>query len=276
MNTGFIGTGSMGSLLIEAFLHSGALLPQEIVACNRTPSKAEQLAERYRGLRAVRSNKEVVLESELIFLCVKPLEYSKVIDEIKDFVDPSQIIVSITSPVMIQQLEQQLHGQIAKVIPSITNYKLGGALLCMYGSRLQADNREALTSLLAEIGEPIEIEEKLVRVCSDISSCGPAFLAYFLEHFIRAAVEETGIPQQQASALAVQMLVGTGKLLVDGDFTPESLRQRVSVPGGITAEGLQLMEKELNDVFNQLFRITHAKYDEDVAKVASILPPAAD
>ncbi|SHE10329.1 Pyrroline-5-carboxylate reductase [Chlamydia abortus] len=276
MNTGFIGTGSMGSMLIEAFLRSEALLPQEITAFNRTSAKAEQLAQRYPGLRIARSNKEVVLESEIVFLCIKPMEYKKVLDEIRDFTDPSQIVVSITSPVMLGQLEQLLNCQIAKVIPSITNFTLGGALLCMFGERVSAAGRDDLLTLLANIGQPIEIEEKLTRVSSDISSCGPAFLAYFLEHFIRASVEETGINEQQASALAAQMLVGTGKLLTEGGFTPETLRQRVSVPGGITAEGLRLMEKELKDMFNQLFRITHAKYDEDVAKVASLLSRPAE
>ena len=32
MKAGFIGTGSMGSILIEAFIHSGAFNPEQIIA----------------------------------------------------------------------------------------------------------------------------------------------------------------------------------------------------------------------------------------------------
>lgn len=39
MKVGFIGTGSMGSLLIYALIQSGALEPRQIAASNRTPSK---------------------------------------------------------------------------------------------------------------------------------------------------------------------------------------------------------------------------------------------
>lgn len=46
----------------------------------------------------------------------------------------------------------------------------------------------------------------------------------------------------------------------------QELQKRVAVPGGITAEGLRLLEDELKDVFSKLIRITHAKYYEDVAK----------
>jgi competence protein ComER len=52
MNVGFIGTGTMGSLLIEAFIASGALLPTQIVISNRTFAKAQALANRFSGLKA--------------------------------------------------------------------------------------------------------------------------------------------------------------------------------------------------------------------------------
>ncbi len=47
MKVGFIGTGSMGSILIEAFIQSGALNPEDIIASNRTASKVERLAAAY-------------------------------------------------------------------------------------------------------------------------------------------------------------------------------------------------------------------------------------
>lgn len=47
MKVGFIGTGSMGSLLIESFINSNALKPQQISASNRTHSKITELARRY-------------------------------------------------------------------------------------------------------------------------------------------------------------------------------------------------------------------------------------
>ncbi|WP_442603662.1 late competence protein ComER [Paenibacillus sp. KN14-4R] len=270
MRVGFIGTGSMGSILIEAFIQSGALAPQQIIAGNRTLHKVQQLAERFPGLRVARSNIEVVLDSDIIFLCVKPIEFKKVIDEIRKIILPTQTIVSITSSVLIKHLENQMACKIAKVIPSITNLVLSGATLCMYSERMQPEDIEELENLLANISAPIRVAEDLTRICSDLSSCGPAFMTFVLQKFINAAIEETGIPSDKATALASEMLLGTGKLLTTGGLDPITVQNRVSVPGGITAEGLRMMEGELIDVFNKLVRITHAKYEEDLEKVESL------
>ena len=78
------------------------------------------------------------------------------------------------------------------------------------------------------------------------------------------------MPFEQAVQLASRMLLGTGQLLTEGGFTPETLQQRVSVPGGITAQGLRLIEQEVDGMFNRLIRITHAKYAEDLEKVSSM------
>jgi competence protein ComER len=271
MRVGFIGTGSMGSVLIEALIQSGALNPEQIVVTNRTISKAELLASAYPGLRVSSSNIDVLRSSDLLFICVRPLEYKNVLLDIAEAAAPSQILVSITSPVQIRHLEKLICCKIAKIIPSITNYIFSGASLCIYSERMSDHDIELLENLLAHISSPIRISEKNTRISSDLTSCGPAFLSFFLQKFIDAAVQETGISEDQATQLACEMLLGTGKLLTAGGFTPQALQKRVAVPGGITAEGLQMMEKELYGMFNNLIRTTHAKYEEDLEKVEARL-----
>ncbi|MCD1258452.1 late competence protein ComER [Paenibacillus athensensis] len=266
MKAGFIGTGSMGSVLIEAFIHSGAFNPEQMIAANRTISKVERLAETYPGLQVARSNQQVAVESDLIFLCVKPSEFKKVIDEIKPYVLPEHIVVSITSPILLKHLEGLLPAKISKIIPSITNYVLSGATLCIHGDRMQPEDKELLENILTHISSPIRIAESHTRISSDLSSCGPAFLAYFIQSFIDAAVAETGISAEEATTLAAEMTLGTGKLLTTGGFNPVQLQKRVSVPGGITAQGLLIMEEELSGMFARLIHATHAKYEEDLEK----------
>jgi Pyrroline-5-carboxylate reductase len=269
MNVGFIGTGSMGSLLIEAFIAAGALSPAEIAVSNRTFAKAQALADRYPGLRAEYANLDAACGSDIVFLCVKPHEFKTVVDEIKPVIRRDQIAVSITSPVLISHLEGELDCKIAKVIPSITNMVWSGASLCMYGETMTEKDKKRVEALFAHISEPIRIEESYTRIVSDLSSCGPAFIAFLLEQFVEAAVEETGIPREHALQVAGNMLLGTGLLLTDGRMTPGQIQQRVAVPGGITAQALALLQRETEGVFNRLVRATHAKYREDLLKVTT-------
>ncbi|MGG4143221.1 late competence protein ComER [Paenibacillus algorifonticola] len=268
MKVGFIGTGTMGSLLIEALIASGALESDQISVSNRTFSKAQALADRYAGLQAEASNARTAFGKDIVFLCIKPHEFKKVIDDISPVIRPEQLLVSITSPVLLSHLEEVVPCKVAKVIPSITNHVWSGASLCIYGSRIQSEDKERLEALLAFISEPLQIDESYTRVVSDLSSCGPAFISCLLEQFVDAAVEETGIDREEALKVASAMLLGTGLLLTEGGLTPADVQARVAVPGGITAQALKLLRNETDDVFNRLIRTTHAKFHDDVAKVS--------
>jgi len=270
MKVGFIGTGSMGSILIEAFITSGALAADQIMAANRSHAKAAHLACLYPGLCAATDNREIAKNCDIIFICVKPHEYKQVIEAIQPFVVSEQTVVSITSPVLIKLLEDHLPCKIAKVIPSITNYALSGASLFMYSDRMQTSDRERLEELFRHISTPHHIDERHARIASDLSSCGPAFLCYFLERFVDAAMAMTGLSRDEASRLASDMLLGTARLLNDKGFTFSSLQKRVCVPGGITHEGLKVMQAHLDGMFEQLIHTTHVKYSSDLTKVESL------
>jgi len=51
-----------------------------------------------------------------------------------------------------------------------------------------------------------------------------------------------GLGKDDATALAVQTLLGTARLL-DTGLTPSKLREMVTSPGGTTAAGLKLFEE---------------------------------
>jgi competence protein ComER len=273
MKIGFIGAGSMGSILIGAFIRTGALQADHIVVSSRTPSKLTKLAEQYPGLHIAATNKQAVIGADYLFLCVKPLDFSKVLDEISPALNPNQVVISITSPVKISSLEELLPSKVAKIIPSIVNAVGSGASLFMWGTRLTPQDRAGLWDLFSYISTPIEILEEEVRVASDISSCGPAFLACLLQQFIDAAVLSTGMERETATSLACEMMLGTARLLVEQPCSPSELQAKVSVPGGITAAALEVLRKSTRGAFMQVLYTTHEKFAEDLDRVDFSLFP---
>lgn len=269
MRVGFIGTGSMGSILAEAFIAVAALRPEQITVSNRTRKKALALAEKHPGMVVADANAETAQRSDLVFLCVKPLEFGRVIEDIAPYLRSNQIVISITSPILIEDLEKQLPCKIAKVIPSITNSVAAGASLLMFGDRCDENDRALIRELFSQISRPLEIDESNVRVSSDIVSCGPAFMSYLLQRFIDGAIEETGISREEATFLTTEMVIGLAALLSKGPFDLPTLQRRVCVPGGVTGAGILALE-QLGDVFNDVFKNTHKKYDEDLKEVSDM------
>ncbi|TKI56282.1 late competence protein ComER [Brevibacillus antibioticus] len=265
---GFIGTGSMGSILIESLLSAKALTPGHVIISNRTPAKAQQLAKKHPGLIVAHSNAELVKEAATIVLCVKPLEYSVMLEQIAPALTPDHLLITITSPIKLADLESQVPCAVARVVPSITNAVMSGVSLCEFGSRIHEEQRHFIRSLFAHISSPIEISEPFLRITSDIVSCGPAFISYILQQMIQEAVEETGISAEAATYMTTEMLIGMADLLREEVFTLPTLQKRVCVPGGITGEGLIPLQDGIPGLFAQVFRRTQAKFAEDQELVA--------
>jgi competence protein ComER len=267
MNIGIIGTGNMGRILVEAMIDGKAISPSSMMITNRTKSKAFSLKNKYREIRIGANPGEVAAESDLVFVCVKPLDVFKVLDEIKPHLSPNKCLVTITSPISTSQIEKIVSCSTARVIPSITNRALSGVSLITYGDKCSDHWKIKVEKLVTKIGVPLHIDEKITRAASDIVSCGPAFFSYLLQSFIQAAVKETEIDENAATIMASEMIVGLGELLKQGHYTLASLQEKVCVKGGITGEGIKVLDNELGDVFEHLFQATQAKFKEDLDKV---------
>jgi competence protein ComER len=267
MKIGIIGTGNMGTILIEALIDGKAVSPSSMVITNRTKTKATLLKDKYKDIRVGENAAAVASQSDLVFICVKPLDVYKILDEINPHLNNRKCIISITSPIDTGQLAAKTTCSVIRVIPSITNRALAGVSLITFGEQCSESWKTKVESLFAKISVPVTIDEKITRVASDIVSCGPAFFSYLLQRFILAAVKETEIDQETATVMASEMIVGLGELIKQGHYTLPSLQEKVCVKGGITGEGIKVMEEELGEIFEHVFQATHSKFNEDLEKV---------
>ncbi len=266
MNIGIIGTGNMGSIIVEAIMDGHAAPPSAMMITNRTLSKAQRLKNQYPGIQIGKDAAEVAANAELLFICVKPLDVIGVLQQIQPYLTAEKCLISITSPIRTDQLERHLSCSVIRAIPSITNRALAGVSLITYGENCRENWKKDTDFLFKQISTPVEIEENITRVASDIVSCGPAFFSYLLQRFIIGAVNETGIDKEVATKLASEMIIGFGELLKQEHYTLPTLLEKVCVKGGITGEGIDVLERELGEMFEHVFKATHRKFAEDLEK----------
>lgn len=267
MKIGFIGTGNMGTILIEALIDGKAASPASIIITNRTIEKALRIQDKYKQIQVGNNAIEVIVKSDLIFVCAKPLDVPKILHTIEPFLTKDHCVATITSPISVTDIEKKISCSVARVIPSITNRALSGVSLLTFGENCAENWRIELEQLLSHFSIPVYIEDDLTRVASDIVSCGPAFFSYLAQRFINAAVHETKIDEGMATQFTGEMLIGLGELLRKGYYTLPTLQEKVCVKGGITGKGIEVLDKELGDVFEHLFIATHQKFTEDVYEV---------
>ena len=64
------------------------------------------------------------------------------------------------------------------------------------------------------------------------------------------------------------MLIGLGDLLSKGIYTLPTLQEKVCVKGGITGEGIKVLEaSKIDETFADVFRATHEKFAEDIEEI---------
>lgn len=268
MKIGFVGMGNMGRMLVTALLRAGALDPASTIVSNRSRERLTQMASQFPQLTATSRNDELAQGARVIFLCVKPGETKAALAEMRPYITPDHLLVTITNTIMIPTLEESTPARVAKVIPSIVQGVSAGASLLMFGSRCTVADRALLDRLLGAISTPVVIQESQARICSNLSSCGPAFLAYVYRALSAAAQQyQPDLTPDLVDQLVRETIKATTQLIEQNGYAWTDVIDRVSTPGGITAEGIKVLDEQMAGVWEQVMETTLIKEELKRAKV---------
>jgi pyrroline-5-carboxylate reductase len=248
----------MGQMLVQALCKSGAVTPGQLIAYNRTRQKAEQLRRQY-PFTIADSAQDVCARAELVFVCTKPLD---VLPLLRSLTIPSDThLVSVAAGVSVADLENVHTGAVSKVIPTITSQELHGVSLYDCSSRLSKAQREQLITLLSSIGRAENVSEAQIETATILTSSAPGLLAGIMEAFAQAAVRKTpSLSIETARSMLAETMLGTATLLQKEQLGFDQLIERVATKGGITEEGLRVLDKTLPGGFDELFAMTEAKH----------------
>lgn len=254
MRVGIIGYGSMGSMLVEKFAASG--LPEGVFVSTRTQAKLEHVPD---GVRACRSNGELAACADIVFLCVRPADLRPVLEEILPSLRDDALLVSLNGSVSFALLERIADRKIAKVIPSVTaEIDRSQTLMCCNG-RVQDSDKCRLKALLACFGEVIELPENEIGMGAEMVSCMPGFLAAASAVLCRAAGKHTSLPEGQLARMLLNTMAATAELMLQRGLSCEEVVARVATRGGITEDGVKVIDELLPAVADRLFEKTLEK-----------------
>jgi pyrroline-5-carboxylate reductase len=257
---GFIGTGSMGSMLIRKFVSTGMIPPTYISASSKTGVSAQALADRT-GISAPGSNTEVAEHAGVLFLCVKPAGVREVLAEVHGVLQRDVLVVSIAAGITLAELAAWAgpRARIVRVIPAVTAEQEAGVSLVAWGRGVTAEDKTLVLSLFNAIGTAVETEEKDFELYADLTSCAPAFIAAMMRDYAAAAVRTGAVEPAVAEMLIRKTLAGTALVLEDGETGFDELIRRVATKGGITEEGVKVLSARMPAVFDEVLRATEEK-----------------
>jgi pyrroline-5-carboxylate reductase len=232
-----VGGGKMGEALLGGLLASGR--PAEgLVVSEVSAARREQLASAYAGVRVV----ERPVEAADAVLAVKPADVPLAARGLSTA--GTKRVLSVAAGVTTQAIESA-SGNRLRVVRAMPNTPAligaGVAAICPGADAEEADLVWA-EEVLGAVGTVVRVPEKALDAVTGLSGSGPAYVFLVAEAMVEAGVL-AGLARDVAETLAYETLLGSARLLVEGDESAAARRAAVTSPGGTTAAGLRELER---------------------------------
>lgn len=241
---GVIGTGSMGTALVNAWVESGSVPPGNIFVHNRTQRKQEKLAQQF-GVVAAKNNEEIIQNCDAIFFCVKPQDFFEMLHPISRLIRPEQIILSLAAGIHLKTLQKWLPdvNNLVRVMPNTPIRIRKGVIGFCLGSKAAAVE-PSVRDLLSPLGLVVPVQEgdefeALTVVCAS----GTGFVLELMSYW-QDWLEEHGFSSGDARRIVTQTFLGTAYLAAsDEGHTFVDLIESVASKKGVTQAGLESMRE---------------------------------
>ncbi|MDX1364539.1 pyrroline-5-carboxylate reductase [Arenibacter latericius] len=236
-----IGAGNMGLTYAESMSKSN-LLKKKLMIFDNSPEKTTSL-KKVSHFEVYDKLEEALPKADLIFVAVKPYHCEDLFKNIKEFLSEDQIIISIMAGVTIGTMQEALG--IHKVVRAMPNLpaQIGKGVTSFTASK-EVSRIELLTieSLLDTTGRSIYVStEKFIDASTGISGSGPAYVFYFMQSMMEAALK-MGFSTNDSKVLVSKTFEGAVDLFNQSDLSPNSWMDRVASKGGTTRAALDSME----------------------------------
>lgn len=242
----------MGGMLARAFAQTAS---DNVYIYNRSRPKAQAVAADFTNIVVCDSWQSLIHQVDAVFLCTKGGDGLALMQTLGRTLTASQLLVTTISGIDLDRWREFTDATPVKLIPSLTQTVHQGVILLSYPRQMTANQRDLLEERLSRIGKPFVIDEAQVRVCSDLASCGPAFMATICNAWAQAAAQTGQLDRAMAESLLQEMVVGFAALIEDGMRFDDIVR-RIRVPGGVTERGIESMGDSPKRLFTKLHKDT--------------------
>lgn len=211
------------------------------------------------NITAVNNLMELVGQSEVVILAVKPQDYDLLLNEIKIFIK-KKLIISIAAGITTGYIEKALgETKVVRVMPNIAVKIAEGETSICKGRYAQKEDLLFTKKLFKILGKVWELEEDKIDSATAISGSGPAYILYDMEinkldplsipikfeeawiNSLNKAALKVGIDSKIALELATSTTVSTIHLAGQTGNSPAQLRKMITSAGGTTEAALKVI-----------------------------------
>ncbi|NML11324.1 pyrroline-5-carboxylate reductase [Sphingobium sp. AR-3-1] len=234
-----VGCGNMAGQMLSRWLDCG-LDPARVTVLR--PS-GRPVAD---GVAVVTDYPDALPAGTTVLLGMKPYQIAAVAAALAPLCAADTRIVSILAGTTLADLRARFSAarDIVRAMPNLP-VGLGEGVTALFTDAATATQAKADVAALIEPLGLVEwiADEALFNQVTALSGCGPAFLFRFIDALARAG-EAIGIPADQAARMALATVQGSADMAARAADSPGVLADKVASPGGMTREGLNVLDAD--------------------------------
>jgi len=239
-----VGAGKMGGALLSGWLDTGLISPKKLAILDPSPGPQAVFAIE-RGAKHITKAQDIPKSAQTVLLAVKPQMFERLGPELGASLSPKAKIISILAGTSLRKLNSAFDGRL--VIRSMPNTPaaIGAGISAIFADpALPAEIVDEVEALLKPGGEVVRVEsEAALNAVTAISGSGPAYVFHLVEALEVGALA-LDLPEEVATKLARQTIIGAAKLLEASEDGPDVLRKNVTSPNGTTQAALDVLMGE--------------------------------
>ena len=184
-----IGAGNMGLTYAEGMVNSPYLNHRNLMIYDVSREKTLELKE-IPHFDVYEKIEDCLPIADVVFLAVKPYHSEELFNSVREMINENQLFISLMAGITINSIQEGLG--IKKVVRAMPNLpaKVGLGMTSFTESN-EVSRIELLMvrNLLDTTGEAIHVKnENFINASTGISGSGPAYVFYFMQYMMEAAL----------------------------------------------------------------------------------------
>ncbi|MHA7819159.1 MAG: pyrroline-5-carboxylate reductase family protein [Erythrobacter sp.] len=235
-----IGCGNMGGAMLAGWLAAG-VAPERFAILDPAREQAPDGVTLYRDA----SHAEAAGSHDAVLLGFKPQQLASLAPSFQDLAGDNITVFSLLAGLTVAQLQEAFPAAAAyvRVMPNLAS-RINKSPIILFERGLDDSGREAAFAHFDLLGTAVWLEdESEFDLVTALAGSGPGFVYRFIDALAEAAIG-LGLEAGQARALSLAMVDGASALAAGADISPGELADRVASPGGMTREGMNVLDAD--------------------------------
>lgn len=242
MKTLIIGYGNMGQTYADSFVSSRFIAPSDVFILNRSSAKNKKLFTINKANFHLEPS-SFIFDVDIIIIAVKPQDFTDLAKKIQPFINKEHLILSVMAGVTLTSIQEKLKcKKVVRSMPNIpTQIGLGMTVFC---ASTDVDRKELfiIQNLINTTGKSMYVDnEEMLNATTAVSGSGPAYVFYFMNAMIEAAIE-LGFSKSEAEFLVSQTFIGAVQLQNRSNLSHAEWINKVASKKGTTEAALAIFD----------------------------------